>query len=82
MTVAEMIAALYEHADSDPDAEVFVVTSSNGHRIDGRVEIETVGALPLLGGALVLAVVPRYAVAGHRALIKETSRTLSKTQGS
>lgn len=59
MKVREILASL---GDRDDNEEVFVVTSSDGTHIDGKVAVDFVEELPLLGGAPVLAVVPRYAV--------------------
>jgi hypothetical protein len=59
MTVREILASL---GDQDEEAEVFVVTSSDGRHIDGTVELAFVEELPLPDGRRVLACVPRYAV--------------------
>jgi hypothetical protein len=59
VTVRELLASIGDQPD---DAEIFVVTSSDGTHIDGKVEVAHVEELPLLGGAPVLAVIPHYAV--------------------
>ena len=68
MTVRELLASIVDQPD---DAEVFIVTSSDGQHIDGKVALAVVEELPLLGGPPVLACVPLYAVrqtTNHRVL--------------
>ncbi len=65
MTVRELLASA---GDLDEGAEVFVVTSSDGTHIDGRVELAYLEELTLPDGRTTLACVPRvprYAVSGH-----------------
>lgn len=59
MTVREMLASL---GDLDEEAEVFIVTSSDGRHLDGTVEIVAVEEMPLPDGRRVVACVPRFAV--------------------
>jgi hypothetical protein len=62
VTVREILASL---GDMDEEAEVFIVTSSDGTHIDGKVELEHVEELPLLGGEPVIACIPRFSVRPH-----------------
>lgn len=59
MTVREVLASL---GDLDEGAEVFVVTSSDGTHIDGKVELAYLEELPLPDGERIVACVPRFAV--------------------
>jgi hypothetical protein len=62
VTVREILASLGE---LDEKAEVFIVTSSDGTHIDGKVELAFVEELPLLGGEPVIACIPLYSVRPH-----------------
>lgn len=62
MTVRELLASV---GDMNDDAEVFVVTSSDGTHINGRVELAFVEEMPMPDGRRVVACVPRYAVRPH-----------------
>jgi hypothetical protein len=62
MTVRELLASI---GDQDDDTEIFIVTSSDGTHLDGRVELAFIEELPMPDGRRVLAAVPRYAVSPH-----------------